>query len=275
MTADLHLHTNASDGSFTPGELIFHAKNANVGVLAVTDHDTVHNSAEVALLCRAAGIIPVNGIEISAYEGALKVHTLGYGFDPQNAVFRNFCKKLYNNSLARAQDVIAKLHALGVDVPFEEVLARRSSPEIPVHSMHIAAVGAEVAKMRDRYEFYRKYMMPGCPAYSDLLRPSPEEAVSVINAAGGIASVAHPGRIELPTEATLGLIERLAEAGLGGIEVYYPAHTNVQTVTFLNAAEKLGLYVTGGSDTHFYGGSHKIGSPCFRPSAELLRRLNI
>lgn len=274
IRADMHIHTRASDGLLTPEEVVNCALSAGLGMIAVTDHDTAFNTEKVNTVCKKAGIIGVNGIEISAYDDKVKVHTLGYGFDLNNGYFKDFLNGLYRGSLERAEQIIKKLHSCGVNLSFEEA-AERASDQTPVHAMHIARAAVKKRYATNPFAFYKQYLMPNAPAFSNVCRPTPEQAIEAINSAGGIAVMAHPGRIELENDDLRKLIVRLASAGLYGIEAVYSTHTNVETAYFKEFAEELGLEVTGGSDTHFIGGNRAIGSPVFYPSEELRHRLKI
>ena len=271
----MHIHTFASDGLMTPEDVVNQARSAGLSMISVTDHDTVFNTAKLNTFCENCGLKSVAGVEISAYEGDVKVHTLGYGFNPESPVLKEFLSGLRGGSERRAEEIVAKLNKNGVTVTYDEVSAERISPITPIHSMHIAHAAVRKGYGKNRYKFYKTYLMAGRPAYSNICRPSPEETIEVIKAAGGIAVIAHPGRVELNKTDLHTLILRLAAAGLEGIEAVYSTHTVLETAYFKELAEERGLYVTGGSDTHFTGGNRSIGSPVFHPSAELRQRLKI
>lgn len=275
MRADFHVHTYASDGLFSPEEVVSCALVSGVQMLAVTDHDTTVNSRKVNTLCENAGIKPVNGVEISAYAGGVKIHTLGYGFDPADKNFQTFLHTLYEGSLIRSQYIIKKLNACGVPLTFEEAFAERKLHNIPLHVMHVARAAVRAGFAENPFTFYNQYLAPGAPAFCNDCRPTPEEAVKAITSAGGLAVIAHPGRVELEKEDLYALISRLAAVGLGGIEGVYSTHNNQQTAYFKEIAEEFNLLITGGSDTHYSGGSRRIGSPEFHPDEKLLQRMGI
>lgn len=273
IKADMHVHTNASDGLFTPEEVVKFALSAGLKALAVTDHDTVYNTLKVNTLCKNSGIYGINGIEVSAYFGTVKVHTLGFGFDIENPQLNEFLKGLYLGSIKRAEDVIQKLNSCGVKLTIEEAAAERAHQQIPVHTMHICRAASKKGYASNPYDFYKRYLIFGKPAFSNICRPSPEQAIKAINCAGGIAVIAHPGRVELNKCDLRALISSLAAAGLQGIEAVYSTHTAKETAYFKELAEELNLFVTGGSDTHFYGGNRSLGVPEFYPSTALRQKL--
>ncbi|MDE6667458.1 MAG: PHP domain-containing protein [Clostridia bacterium] len=275
MTADLHMHTVYSDGTLTPQTVVDCAESAGLGLFAVTDHDNVSAYAEVAYLAKSKGIKTVTGIEVSAYDNGIKFHTLGYGIDLEK--FAPFQKKLYDGSLERAKDIVLKLNNLGFGISMEDVLAERYSSTVPVHGAHVARAMIKKGFVESFEAFFKNFLFRGKPAFSCIQRPTSEEAVRAICEAGGLAVLAHPGRIEADAETLKSKIESLALCGLGGIEVYYSTHTNEQTAYYENLAESLNLLKTGGSDTHTlgFGGRRVIGQPRFEPSAFLLKRLNV
>lgn len=275
MRADMHLHTRASDGLLSPEEVVKIAAANGLEMLAVTDHDTVFNSEKVNTYCQNSGITGVNGIEVSAYCGSVKVHTLGYGFDLNNARFKGFLNELYQGSIKRTEQIICKLNGCGIGLTFEDAAAERISDTTPIHVMHIARAAVKKRYTENPFAFHKKYLSPGAAASCQICRPTPERAIEAINAAGGIAVIAHPGRVEMSKPELYDLISRLAKAGLGGIEAVYSSHTTQETAYFKEIAEEFGLLITGGSDTHFAGGNRSIGTPVFHPSDILRQRLKI
>lgn len=276
MRADLHTHTICSDGKQTFEELADAAKRAGVDILSVTDHDNMDRDDEKRRAINARGIIYVPGIEISAYEGDCKVHITGYNLDPHGEAYLRFIKERTDGSYARAEDTIKKLAANGITVTMDEIIACRPVSTSPVHTMHIARAVAKRGYFPDEYAVYNALLKTGKPAHSGVARPTPYDAVRTIREAGGICSLAHPGRIELDECEKEKLLKRLADAGLDGIEAVYSTHTDYQTEIYRSWAEKYSLLVTGGSDTHKDGFEGiRVGYPVFEPSEELLSALKI
>ena len=261
LRADLHLHTYYSDGLFSPAELVNEGKEAGLEAFAVTDHDCMLACAETKKLCEKEGIKFIPGIEISAYDGDIKIHTLGYGLDEDSPAFKEFFKFLYESSIKRAEDIIFKLNNSGIKLTLEDALKERFSENSPLHIMHIATAGAKKYG-KDRLQFFNEYLSYGKVGYSQICRPTPEQAVELIKESGGVSSLAHPGRISLSKEGVLSLVKRLKSCGLGGIEAVYSAHTITDTAYYKEMAKTFNLIVTGGSDAHFRGG-RKVGFPAF------------
>lgn len=275
MRADLHVHTYYSDGLLSPEDVVTRAEGRGVDLIAVTDHDTAAGCAEVKSLCGKNGLKAVYGIEVSAYFGNIKIHTLCYNPDTENTGFKAFLKELYDGSFTRTEEILFKLKGCGVNLTLQEVLSQRKSEDIPIHAMHIARAAAEKGYGKAPYDFYDKYLMTGRPAFTALCRPSPERTVEIIGSAGGVSSLAHPARIVMNADEKRAFIKRLVSCGLDGIEAVYSTHTDRETAYYKELAGEFGLLVTGGSDTHFADGRNKIGLPYFEPDARLLHKLKI
>lgn len=273
LRADLHTHTYYSDGRQSPDDVIDAALRTGVRLIAVTDHDTMLGCDRAAESARDAHVRYVRGLEVSAYAGDVKFHTLGYGMDEDK--FAGFLTALYENSIRRAEDVIGKLNAAGIRMTVEDAAAERRSDRAPIHGMHIARAGVKRGYAPTPFAFFGEYLARGKTGFSCVGRPSPEDTCGAIAAAGGFSVVAHPGRVEMTEEELKKWIVRLKGFGLGGIEVYYTTHTVIQTAYYKRLAEELSLEATGGSDTHYSGGRNRIGEPAFFAGDSLRKRLKI
>ncbi len=211
----------------------------------------------------------VKGTEISAYDGPVKVHILAYNIDTNSDAYKAFYKNLLEGSIERGKDILQKLKGEGIVLSLDDVLAKRQNDVSPLHAMYIAQTGAEKGYGKDKFDFYAKYLNFGMPAFSVISRPSPEETTDAIHDAGGVAFLAHPGRISLNEEDKIKLIERLISHGLDGIEAVYFGHDDEQTKYYLSLAGKYNLLVSGGSDTHGPGTIRQVGVPEFYMSEKL------
>lgn len=244
MAVDLHTHTNASDGSLTPRELVREAVRQGVRVLAITDHDSTDGLAEA--LDEATQHPPlelVPGIEINTEIDKAEVHILGYFIDWGAAWFQEVLRGFREERRGRIYRMAERLAALGMPIDPEEVFAlvQEGSPGRP----HVAQVMVHRGYVGSVGEAFDRFLKHGGPAYVSYQKLSPEEAVALVRKAGGIPVLAHPGFVKQDD-----LILRLARAGLGGVECYYAAHTPEQTAAFARLARELGLVATGGSDYH-------------------------
>ena len=272
MRADLHIHTYYSDGKYSPREVASRAAAAGVELVSMTDHDSLEGLIEKRAAAREAGLSFVAGWEVSAYEGDAKVHVLGYGCKPC-AAYDAFLQERKEGALARAREMIAKGNArFHLHVTLADVQRLHLKKSAPLHTMHV--VGAFAERLgRPKGELYLEAFAAGGACCSSLLRPTPRDALRVIHASGGLAVLAHPGRIPLADRARRALMEALTDDGLDGIECYHSDHTAAEAEAFAAFARERGLYVTGGSDFHAEGRRRVIGLPPFEPSDALLSAL--
>ncbi|MBQ8294906.1 MAG: PHP domain-containing protein [Clostridia bacterium] len=259
IKADLHLHSVYSDGLYSPDEICRMAKRAELSLIAITDHDTLNGETVKREAAKRHGLRYLSGWEVSAYTGGNQIHVLGYGCQ-QGEAYRTFMQKRWEASLLRAKDSVAKFCSIGVPLTIERVLSKQADRTAPLHTMHIARAAAELLGMNEG-EVYRNYLSRGKAANSGIGRPTPQEAIDCIHASDGFAVIAHPGRIRLPQSETMRILNELADYGVDGIETYYTTHTEEETEQFRAFAKRRGLFVTGGSDTHYEEGKHTIGVP--------------
>ena len=273
MRADLHLHSVYSDGHYSPEEVCIRAKNNGVELISITDHDSMNGAEEKLAAAKRHGLSCIQGWEISSYVGIGKIHITGYGCE-RNDAYHNFLKERIISSRLRAEDSVKKLNSLGIGVTVEQVFANCSDETAPVHTMHICRAVEQETGM-PAGDVYNRYIAPGMPASSLIGRPSPWKAVECIHDCGGIACIAHPGRIEMPFSEREQLIRDLKNFGVDGMEVYYPTHTDKETQYFLALSKELSLLVSGGSDTHYESSEKSIGDPYFEPSEDFLSRVKV
>lgn len=245
MKVDLHLHTTASDGLVSPGELVNMAARADLKVIAVTDHDSVEGIASALDAARVlSGLKVIPGVEISTDIPQGEVHVLGYFIDYLNREFLAELERLRNSRRARAQGMLTKLAGLGIDIKWERV--REIAGEGSVGRPHIAQAMLEGGHVISLQEAFLKYIGRDGPAYVEREKMTPSQAVELIIKADGLPVLAHPANIEHLEE----LIVELQKAGLVGIEVYYAGYSEQSVKHLASLAQKYGLIATGGSDYH-------------------------
>jgi hypothetical protein len=266
---DLHLHTTASDGTDTPAELVRACREAGIGTMAVTDHDTVAALPEAAQEAWRAGLEFVPGIEITAAWQGSDVHVLGYFIAVESGALSAFLVAQREDRIRRARAVGERLAALGASVDIEALIAGQNGQ--PLLRPHIARALVEAGHVRNGWEAFERYIGEGKPAYVARQGATPAEVVAIIRQAGGVSSMAHPGVTRQDA-----LIPELAAAGLDALEVYHTDHTAEDTAKYLALAHRLGLGVSGGSDYHGARSEHSNGFGVVHlPAADLaaLRRL--
>jgi predicted metal-dependent phosphoesterase TrpH len=250
MYADLHAHTTASDGTFTPTELVRAARALGLSHLAVTDHDTTAGVAEARAAALEAGIGLVPGVELSAEGPPGKCHLLGLGIDPDDAGLARTLGALSEARRTRNARIARRLQELGVPLTLEEVAAV-APPGANVGRPHFAQALIAKGVVSTVPEAFARFLAEGAPAYlpKDVLPPA--DAIRLIHEAGGMCFLAHPGLVRLgPDETLRDRIAALRALGLDGVEVFYPLHTPELVRELGDIARDLGLLVTGGSDFH-------------------------
>ena len=242
---DLHSHTEASDGSLSPSELIEQARRAGIRVLGITDHDTFAGYDAAVPFARQAGIELVCGIELSTKLDGRSVHLLGY-FLSQDELgeLREWVLEMQASRRSRNLRLIESLRSLGLDITLEEVLARGKGLTGRPHFAQVLAAKGYVANTEQAFD---DYLGESAAGYVYRTEPTFAEAVAMIRKAGGIASLAHPIRIAGDVAA---FMPRLCSDGLNAIEVYHSSHQPSHTETYLALAGQYALHVTGGSDFH-------------------------
>ena len=248
------------------------AKANGVQLLSITDHDTM-NGADIKLQsAKKYGLRYVHGWEISSYQSGEKIHVLGYGCQ-QNDAYCAFMEQRKEMAWLRAQESVDKLRALGLPITMEQVIAFRQDPTAPIHTMHVVRAAAVLMGLRDS-QVYVEYFVRDKAAYSEIGRPTPKEAIDCIHECGGLAVMAHPGRIHGSEAHQVEWVEKLVEYGVDGIEGVYTTHTAKETENFKALAKKHGLFITGGSDTHIQDERHTIGQPVFVADEEFLEKFS-
>lgn len=266
---DLHLHTTASDGRCSPLELVEHAAAAGIAVMAATDHDTTGSVDEVRVRAAERGIEAIPGIEITAVEDGSDVHVLGYFLQTTDASFREFLAGQRRTRVDRVRAIAGRLAELGMPVDLSEALAavgQQSSRAIGRPQVARAMVAA--GHVADTREAFDKWLGPNLPAFVPRSGPSPEAVIETIHRAGGLASLAHPGRTQIDAR-----IPALRNAGLDALEAYHSDHDAAAADRYHRMADDLGLLITGGSDYHG-DPAHGVSIGCSTLPSECWQRLH-
>jgi predicted metal-dependent phosphoesterase TrpH len=243
---DLHLHTTASDGRLTAAQLVEAAASARLRVMAVTDHDTTAAVREVRTLADARGIVAISGIEITAVQAERDVHVLGYFLDPDDPQLSAFLATQREARLARVRAIAERLASLGMPIDVEPLLAEaRQQAGRSIGRPQVARAMIAAGYVSDTRQAFDKWLATGLPAFIPREGARPEQVIGVIHAAGGLASIAHPGK-----SVSDGQLAALRDAGLDAVEVFHPDHVDSQEEHYRALATRLDLLMTGGSDFH-------------------------
>jgi predicted metal-dependent phosphoesterase TrpH len=242
---DLHLHTAASDGRFSPEEIVRKAAGLDLSTIAICDHDTVDGIAPALEAAKAFPMLKViPGVEVSTLAPGNEVHVLGYFIDFADPDLKTALDGLLNSRLERAEAIINKLKELGIDIDWQRVRELASGGSIG--RPHIARAMLEKRYIASFKEAFDKYIGLGGPAYVERHKITPSEAVALITQASGLPVLAHPLTVNEP-EA---MIAALKKAGLVGMEVYYNDYDEAKRDNLARLAKKYNLIATGGSDYH-------------------------
>jgi predicted metal-dependent phosphoesterase TrpH len=251
---DLHIHSTASDGSFTPAEIIDHAQKLNLGAIAITDHDSIDGSREALRTGVPPSLNFLTGVEISAahppfFPGSGSFHILGYDIHLDNRDLNQALNKLQDARKNRNPAILKCLNKLGFRISLEEVNQEVGDGQLG--RPHIAYAMVKKGFVASIDEAFDKYLGTNGPAYVDKYRIECEQAITIIRAAGGFPVLAHPALLNIENNQKLDvLLQNLLKIGLAGIEVYYPGHSPQQIRQYTELANKYGLLMTGGTDFH-------------------------
>lgn len=246
--ADLHTHSTASDGQYSPAELVHLARQRGLHTLALTDHDTLDGLDEAVRAGEALGLRVLRGVELSAKEHH-NFHILGYCFAADAPELRQLCEKLRAGRDERKYRILDFLKEKGMELTLEEVeelaggdiIARPHFARAMVRRGYVSSNREAFDRYLDSEEYRQKVTRFKADARS---------CVEAVKAAGGRVSLAHPYQMRLEDEALEALVRELAGYGLDAIEGYYPKYTPQQQDCYHRLAKKYGLHLTGGSDFH-------------------------
>lgn len=247
-TVDLHTHSNFSDGTSTPEELILHARELGLHAIALTDHDTVLGLPRAQAQADACGIRLVPGVEISTRYKNKEIHILGYFCRTEDPIFQETLRDLQKRRIDKNERILKHMQQDGIPVTMEEICC--GVEQSMVTRAHFGRYLMDHGYVSSVNEAFTRFLGEGRPYYEPKVPYPSVDAVRLIRAAGGVAYFAHPGLSHLPDEDLETLIILLKEAGLTGIEAYHSKHSEEATSFALKMAEKYGLAVSGGSDYH-------------------------
>lgn len=260
---DLHVHSNRSDGTFTPAQLVDYAMEKGLKAFALTDHDTVDGLDEAihyAAGLRVSSPVPENvpevipGIEFSAEYQGKDVHIVGLYIDYQEKAFREQLQAFVDSRITRNRKICGLLQKAGIPVTYEDLLAE--FPDAVITRAHYARYMLNHGYIDTMAEAFERYIGDGCPCYIPREKITPAEAVKLIGEASGVSILAHPVLYHMTDAQLEQLTVRLKEAGLAGIEAIYSTYTPAEERHIRSLAAKYELLISGGSDFH---GANKPG----------------
>jgi predicted metal-dependent phosphoesterase TrpH len=243
VLADLHVHTTASDGTYSPREVVEYAKQQGLSAVGITDHDTVLGLSEADKTGKPLSIDVVPGVEMNTDHEDAEVHILGYYIDYTDSEFLDLLAYLRKMRFRRVEKMFHRLTLHGLKLSFDDVV--RDRPTESIGRPHLASAIVKAGYAVSSGEAFSKFLVRGSPGWVRRYAFSPVEAIRAIQNARGIPVLAHPGLIGNDM-----FVRELTSAGLMGLEAFHSEHTPQVTKHYQNLARRMGLLATGGSDFH-------------------------
>ena len=264
MKIDLHTHTSFSDGTDKPSELINKALAAGITVIGLTDHDSISGWQEATNSLRP-GISLVPGAEISCQTtDGISVHILGLLFDSSNSELMNTLEKTRENRHGRMEKIIARINEAGIDITMNDVLAQLSDGAT-LGRPHLADALVKKGVVASRDEAFTQMLHNNSKYYVSHYSPTPEAAIALIKAAGGVSVIAHPMASHRGRTISLETFGSLIDSGLDGIEVDHRDHSPDEKKQLIALASGSNLVMTGASDYHGNGKLNSLGEYTTNP----------
>lgn len=251
MPADLHIHSNASDGILSPSEIVKIAKKTGLSTISITDHDSISGLEEAINESKKNELNFIPGVELSSESEEWDLHILGYFVDHHSRKLKEFLKDLQNKRELRAKKIVNRLKKAGIKIEYEQV-AKQSHGE-SIGRPHLARTLVELGYANSVQEAFRLFLRREKPYYVKKYVIPPEKVIKVLINAKAVPVLAHPF-----SDNNIRFIQPLVKIGLMGIEVYHPSHSNFIINELIKIADSYGLIKTGGTD--FHGSKQKINS---------------
>lgn len=250
---DLHVHSNHSDGTLSPEELVALAITSDVSAFALTDHDNVSGITKAKKAAQKASeagtpVTVISGTEISAAYKKKDIHILGLFIDEQNPVLQRALEEAVTARDLRNEKMAERFRSLGIPLTLDDL--RRENPDTVITRAHFAKYLIEHNHVKTSQEAFQRYLGYDAPCFVPREYMPPERAISLILNAGGISVLAHPLLYKLPPAELETLLKRLTDAGLKGLEVYYSSNTGFDEQICYSLANRFHLLMTGGTDFH-------------------------
>ena len=249
LNADLHCHSNVSDGTLLPEDIAARAAAQGVELWALTDHDEIGGLQRAREAALDLGMAFLSGVEISVSFAGETVHIVGLGFDADDAALRQGLAATRNGRRDRARQMAAGLAAVGIEGAFEGALKYVTNPDL-ISRTHFARFLVETGVCSATHEVFRRYLTDGKPGYVPHAWARLKDAVRWITAAGGVAVIAHPARYRFSPTAEFALFTEFIAHGGRGVEVMTGSHSHTEQVRYADTAVEFDLLASRGSDFH-------------------------
>ena len=259
---DLHVHTTASDGQYSPSQIIQMAAKMGINTIAITDHDTVAGLEEARIEAEKLGINFVPGIEMNINGSRGEFHLLGLGLERISDSLQTAIDNLQKNRVIRNEKMIEKMRADGVNITLEEVIEH--FPDTVIGRPHFAAMLVEKGIVRKRQQAFDKYLAKGRAWYCERVGTNLDEAIIAIKESGGIPVIAHPMSLYLSWGKLPAALQDIYERGVQGLEAFHPGARMTDCLRLEECARKIGYFITAASDFHGekVRADRKLGHTC-------------
>lgn len=245
---DLHVHTTASDGQYTPTEIINKAIEKNIKVIAITDHDTVAGIEEAKIAAKDKEITLVPGIELNINGSPGEFHLLGLGLKETSSSLQTVLENVIKNRNIRNENIIQKMKDDGISINIEEFYSE--FPNTIIGRPHFAAMLVKKGIVKTRQQAFDQYLARGKKWYCDRVGTNLDEAIVAITDSGGIPVLAHPMSLYLSWGKMPEMFQQYFEQGIQGMEAYHPGARVTECLRLEELGRKLGFFITAGSDFH-------------------------
>lgn len=259
---DLHVHTTASDGQFSPSQIIQMAVDKGLSRIAITDHDTAAGLEEAKAAAQELKINFLAGTELNISFPTGEFHLLGLGFTHISPSLNEIFEDLVKSRRERNENIISKMQKDGVQISLEEV--QKDYPDTILGRPHFAAELVKKKVVKNRQMAFDKYLAKGRPWYVDRVGANLDQAIVAIKESGGLPVVAHPMSLYLSWGKLPETLQNFYERGVAGIEAYHPGARMTECLRLEELARKIGLFITAGSDFHGpkVRADRKLGHTC-------------
>ncbi len=250
--ADLHVHTDLSDGTFSPQKVVEYSKAKGLGVIAITDHDCCRGITPAIIAAEDLDIEVIPGVELTAeLKDEEEVHILGYFIDWQKDSFLRKLERIVKVREKRAKEILEKLRKHGIDISAKELF--NFSGHGSVGRLHIAHLLLKKGFVPSITKAFKEYLGNNGSCYVKKFKLSPKEAIEMIRDVGGVSVLAHPMTINSKDKSIEDVLKSLIDDGIDGIEAYHSGHNHKNENELERLAQKYNLLITGGSDCHGFG----------------------
>lgn len=245
---DLHVHTTASDGQYSPSQIIQMAAEKTFKAIAITDHDTIAGIPEAKIAAEKYNITLVLGTELNINTKRGEFHLLGLGLQKESSSLKKILEELQGNRLLRNQEIISKMQNAGIDISLEEI--QNHFPNTEIGRPHLAKMLVLKKIVKNNQQAFDKYLGQGRPFFVQRVGANLDEAIIAIRESGGLPVLAHPMSLYISWGKLPDILQDYFERGIAGLEAYHPGAKMGDCIRLEELGKKIGYFITAASDFH-------------------------